>query len=258
MSQISVYIIAYNEARKIQSAIASVIDWADEVIVADSFSTDDTAKIAVEMGAKVVQVAFNGFGNLRNEAIKHCRFDWIFSLDSDERCTPEARDEMLSIVKANDTSGPVAYLMPRRNYLLGRWVKHSGWYPDYRQPQLFRNGKLRYTLEQVHEGYEVDGQLGKLTQPIWQFPFENLSQMLYKADRYSTLNAERLRDQKRGSFWRGLLSAKVIFWRNYIFRLGFLDGRAGFAIALGNFVGTFYKYAKLKELQSDWQEPDKL
>ena len=98
MSKISVYIIAYNEADKIKDALKSV-SWADEIIVADSNSTDDTAAIAQSYGARVVQIEFNGFGNLRNDAIAACSHEWIFSLDSDERCTPEARDEILSVVK---------------------------------------------------------------------------------------------------------------------------------------------------------------
>ncbi len=255
MAKISVYIIAYNEANKIKPAIASVINWADEVIVADSFSTDDTVNIATNMGAKVIQIPFKGFGDLRNHAIAACQHEWIFSLDSDERCTPEARDEMLAICKANDLNGPIAYFVPRRNYFLGRWVKHSGWYPDYRQPQLFRNGKMRYDLQPVHESFVADGPLGYLSNAIWQFPFENLAQLLHKANRYSSLGAEKLKDKKRGGIFKALWHAKGIFLRNYFFRLGFLDGRAGFMIALGNFIGTFFKYAKLAELQNDWQEP---
>lgn len=248
MTKISVFIIAYNEANKVKAAIESVIDWADEVIVADSFSTDDTAKIAAELGAKVVQIPFNGFGELRNKAISYCLHDWIFSLDADERCTPAVRDEIRHILDHHPQHS--AYLVPRRNYLLGRWIKHSGWYPDYRQPQLFRKDKMSFANDLVHEGYVLEGSLGKLKNPIWQFPFENLAQMLHKANRYSTLFAQHYLGKKRGGFCRGFFSGLWIFFRVYFFRLGFLDGRAGFAIAIGNFVGAFYKYAKLAELES--------
>lgn len=256
MSKISVYIIAYNQERKISRAIKSVIDWADEVIVADSFSTDNTVTIAESLGAKVVQIPFNGFGNLRNSALSHCQYPWIYSLDSDERCMPAAQEEILSIIKKNAKEGPVAYLVPRKNYLLGRWVKHSGWYPNYRQPQLFRKGKFEYTKELVHEGYIAHGKVSKLTQPIIQFPFENLAEMLHKANRYSTLGAEKLKETKKGGFGVALGHAMAIFFRNYFFRLGFLDGRAGFVIALGNFIATYYKYAKLVELHHKWGAPD--
>lgn len=256
MSKLSVYIICYNEENKIAQAIKSVIDWADEVIVADSYSTDNTVTISKALGAKVVQIPFEGFGKLRNSAVAHCQYPWIFSLDSDERCTEDAKNEILEIVHKKTNESPAAYLIPRKNYLLGRWVKHSGWYPNYRQPQLFKNGKLKYTLEPVHEGYKVDGKVEILKHPIWQFPFENLAEMLHKANRYSTLGAQKLQHKKNSSFVKALGHAVGIFMKNYFFRLGFLDGRAGFAIALGNFIGAFYKYAKLTELQNDWSEPN--
>ena len=256
VSKVSCYIIAYNEANKIRPAIESVIEWADEVILCDSHSTDETAKIAKELGSRVVQIDFSGFGKLRNDAIASCEHEWIFSLDSDERCTPEARDEILSIVKKNDPNGPVAYFMSRKNYLLGRWVQHSGWNPDYRQPQLFRQGRLSYTLEEVHEGFICDGPIGHLTQPIWQFPFENLEQMLHKAQRYSTLGAQKLlRKNKAGGMGPALIHGLSMFLKIYLLKSGWRDGRAGFAIAIGGFIGAFFKYAKLAELQNDWTEP---
>ena len=147
--KISVYIIAYNEAEKIRDCINSVL-WADEIIVADSHSTDGTNKIATELGAKVVQIPFTGYGNLRNQAISYCNGDWIFSLDSDERCTIEVRDEIIKLI---DNAPLDIYRVPRKNFFMGRWIKHSGWYPNFRQPQLFKKGKMSYTNESVHEGY---------------------------------------------------------------------------------------------------------
>ena len=154
MQKISACILTYNEAEKIEAAVSSVL-WADEVVVVDSFSTDRTADIARSLGARVVDVPFNGFGDLRNRAIEACRFDWIFSLDSDERCTAPVRDEILSLLAG---SPPYEiYMVPRRSYMMGRWIRGSGWYPNFRQPQLFRKGSIRYTLEPVHEGFEVIG-----------------------------------------------------------------------------------------------------
>lgn len=257
MSKVSCYIIAFNDATKVRFAIESVINWADEVILCDSHSTDDTAKIAKNLRARVVQIDFHGFGDLRNRALATCKYDWIFSLDSDERCTPEARDEILSIVRRNDPNGPVAYFMPRQNYLLGQWIKYSGWNPDYRQPQLFRKGLLNYTLDEVHEGFICDGPIGHLTKPIWQFPFENLDQMLEKAQRYSSLGAQKLlRHNKKGGMRAGLIHGLSMFFRIYLLKSGWRDGRAGFAIAMGGFIGTFYKYAKVAELKNDWSEPN--
>ena len=132
----------------------SSVLWADEVVVVDSFSVDRTAQIARALGARVVDVPFKGFGDLRNRAIEACEFEWIFSLDADERCTEAVRDEILALLSASPPHD--IYMVPRRSYMMGRWIKGSGWYPNFRQPQLFRKGSIRYTLEPVHEGYEVD------------------------------------------------------------------------------------------------------
>ena len=130
MSKISVYIIAFNEAEKVAATIESV-QWADEVVLVDSWSTDGTPEIATRMGAKVVQVDFKGFGALRNSALAACTHEWIFSLDADERCTPQAEHEIREIT--NSPNALDVYWMPRRNYFMGRWIKHSGWYPCRRQ-----------------------------------------------------------------------------------------------------------------------------
>src|SRR5579885_3719020 len=197
MEKISAYIIAYNEAEKIAAALNSV-QWADEVIVVDSASTDRTAEIAASLGARVVQVPFAGFGDLRNRAIEACSHDWIFSLDADERCTAELRDEIIALLAA----GPPldVYRVPRRSYMMGRWIRGSGWYPNFRQPQLFRKGSMRYTLDPVHEGYEVlEGRpVGTLQNAIWQFPFASLEEVIRKMNRYSSLGAAKL-DRKRVS-----------------------------------------------------------
>src|ERR1700720_4029492 len=195
MQTVSAYILAYNEAEKIADAISSVL-WADEIVVADSGSTDRTVEIAEKLGARVVQIPFCGFGDLRNKAVEQCRFDWIFSLDSDERCTPEVRDEILSILSAEPMRD--AYLVPRRNYLMGRWIKGSGWYPNFRQPQLFRKGAMRYDADPVHEGYELltERPLGQLRSAIWQFPFRNLEEVIRKMNRYSSLGARKLASKR--------------------------------------------------------------
>ena len=147
--KISVYIIAFNEADKILDCINSVL-WADEIIVADSHSTDGTTEIAKNLGAKVIHIKFNGYGDLRNQAISYCTGDWIFSLDSDERCTEKVRDEILILLK--DPQHDI-YHVPRKNFFMGKWIKYSGWYPNYRQPQLFKMNTMSYDLKPVHEGF---------------------------------------------------------------------------------------------------------
>jgi glycosyltransferase involved in cell wall biosynthesis len=253
MQTVSAYIICFNEAAKIRAAVESVL-WADEVVVVDSNSTDGTADIATGLGARVVQVPFQGFGELRNRAVEACRCDWIFSLDSDERCTKEVRDEILGLLAGEPAY--VAYRVPRRNYMMGRWIRGSGWYPNFRQPQLFRKDSMRYTLEPVHEGYEILGgkPVGTLRNAIWQFPFRNLAEIIRKADRYSSLGAAKLAG-KRVSMGSALGHAIWAFLKHYIFKLGFVDGWAGFVIAFGNFEGTFYRYAKRYEQTQNWVPP---
>ncbi len=247
VAKVSVYLLAYNEERKIGEALETVT-WADEIVVADSGSTDRTAEIARRYTDRVVQIPFAGFGRLRNDAIAHCSHDWVFSLDADERCTPEVRDEIRAIV--SDPGAADAYLVPRRNLFMGRWIRHSGWYPDFRQPQLFRKGKMRYREDMVHEGYELDGRLGRMKNAIWQFPFRNLAESVDKMQRYSSLGAEKLDARGvRGGMAQALFHGSWAFLRHYVMKLGVLDGWPGFVIAFAYFEQTFYKYAKLAELQ---------
>lgn len=246
-TKLSVFILAYNSEDKIEGALKSV-QWVDEVVVIDSHSVDRTAEIAAKYGAKVVQFDFEGFGKLRLAGIANTTHDWIFSLDTDERCTPEAQEEIQRLIQSGDAAD--AYHTPRRNYFMGREIKYSGFYPDYRQPQLFRRGKMTFPSEDlVHEGYELDGQLDHMKNAIVQIPFLTLSEVLEKANRYSSLSAEKLSRKSRqttgiGAFIHGL----AMFLKMYVFKLGFLDGFPGFILAFSNFEGTFYKYAKLAEM----------
>jgi len=253
--KISVYIIAYNEVEKIKQCINSVL-WADEIILADSNSSDGTTELALQMGAKVHHIKFNGYGKLRNEAISHCSHEWILSIDADERCTIETKEEILEIL-----SNPKfdIYHIPRKNYFMGKWIKYSGWYPNYRQPQLFKRGSMDYDIKPVHEGYinKSGKEIGKLKNPIWQIPFKNFDEVIHKANKYSSLGVEKLIDKDveasvLKAFFHGLWS----FIKHYFFKLGFLDGGAGFVIAFGNFEGTFYRYIKLYERQSNWKTPE--
>lgn len=254
MNKISVYILAFNQIHKIADAIESVL-WADEVVLVDSFSTDGTAELAEKMGAKVIQVPFVGFGDLRNQAVAHCSHEWIFSLDSDERCTKAARDEIRAIIDSENPKD--IYFVPRKNYFMGRWIKHSGWYPNYRQPQLFRKGCVTYRLDLVHEDYTCHSShsAGYLKNAIIQIPFMNLSEMMDKAQRYTTLGAERLQQKGcKASMWTALTHSMWAFFKHYVLQRGFLDGWPGWIIAFGHSYGAFYRYAKFYELMNDEKE----
>lgn len=252
MAKISTSIIALNQADKIADAIASVL-WTDEIVLADSASTDDTAAIAEKMGARVVQIPFTTFSELRNRAADACTGDWILSLDTDERCTAEVRDEILALVAGRPEFD--AYYIPRRNYFMGRWIKGSGWYPNYRQPQLYRKGSMRYTRI-IHEAVEMagGGRIGYLKNAMWQFPFRNFEEVLHKANRYSTVGA-RMLENRQVSMATALAHGVWAFVRHYVFKAGFRDGWAGFVIAFGNLEGTFYRYAKRHEQTRGWDRP---
>jgi glycosyltransferase involved in cell wall biosynthesis len=246
-AKISAFILAYNSESQIGKALKS-LQWVDEIVVIDSHSTDRTVAIAGEYGAKVVQEDFRGFGRLRNAGIEHTTHEWIFSLDTDECCTPEARDEIQIIINSKNAAD--AYHTPRRNYFMGRFIKYGGWYPNYRQPQLFRRGKLTFPEDDlVHEGFNLEGRLAQMRCAIEQEPFETLSDVLHKANRYSSLSAEKLaRDRRQAGALGALAHGLGMFFKMYILRLGILDGWPGFIIAWSNLEGTFYKYAKLAEL----------
>ena len=154
---VSAVVIAYNDEPNMRACLES-ITWADEIIVVDSHSTDATERISREFTDQVYQHDFHGFGRLRNEALTHATHDWVFSLDTDERATPELREEIRRVLAAGSEAD--AYFVPRKNYFLGRWIKHCGWFPDYRQPQLFRKSRLRYREELVHESFDLDGKIG--------------------------------------------------------------------------------------------------
>jgi len=247
MPKLSVYVIAFNDEPNMRGCLESVA-WADELIVVDSYSTDATAKIAEEFTDKVYQHHFEGFGRLRNEAVAHATHDWVFSLDSDERMTPELREEIRRLLD----EGPQAeaYFVPRRNYFLGRWIRHCGWYPDYRQPQLFRKGRLRYREDLVHEGFDVDGTIGYLKEHVLQYPFRDIDHYLAKQDRYSDLMARRLREQGRRFRAHQLVTHPLFtFFKMYVGHAGILDGMPGLILSGLYAYYTLIKYAKFWELQ---------
>jgi glycosyltransferase involved in cell wall biosynthesis len=243
--KITAYVMTFNEVRQIRAVLES-LRWADEIIVVDSFSTDGTVEIIGEFGARLVSEKFCGFGKLRNFALDAAQNDWVFSLDSDERCTPELAEEIRRTLDA----GPQydAYHVPRKSHFLGRWMRHCGWYPDYRQPQFFNRQKMRYAEDLVHETYRLDGRLGYLREHALQYPWDTIEIATAKLQRYSTLMAERYAVAgKKPSLLKLLTSPAGMFFKVYILQSGWRDGRHGFILAVLYGYYTFLKYAKLWE-----------
>jgi len=243
MNPVSVFIPVLNEEDKIADALKSVA-WADEIVVVDTGCTDHTIDIARQHDCRIEHLNFKGFGHLRNASVSLCKYDWILSIDADERVTDALREEIIATLK-NDPSHD-AWFIPRRNYFMGRRIKHCGWYPDYCQPKLFRRGALTYHDDMVHEGFDIHGSTGYLKHDVLHYSFRDLSQVIAKMNHYSTLGMQKMEQQGReGSMASALLHGVGAFLRIYVLKLGFLDGWPGFVIALGNFEGTFYRYAKL-------------
>lgn len=243
---ITVYTLSYNEAHQIREVMESV-KWADEIILVDSFSTDGTVEIAKEYGAKILSEKFCGFGALRNKALDAATNDWVLSIDSDERCTPELAAEVRREALSPKCD---AYHVPRKSHFLGKWIRHCGWYPDYRQPQFFNRNKMRYRDELVHESYDLNGSLGYLREHALQYPWQTIEAATAKLQRYSTLMAQRYQAADKKATWPKLLfSPWAMFLKVYLVQQGFRDGRHGFILATLYGYYTFLKYAKLWELQ---------
>jgi glycosyltransferase involved in cell wall biosynthesis len=220
------------------------VDWADEAIVLDCSSTDRTVEISHELGASVsVTADWPGFGPQKNRALEKATGDWVLSLDADEWVTPELRDEILNAVSRPD--GAVAFRVPRLSSFCGRFMRHSGWWPDH-VTRLFRRGAAKFSDDIVHEHVIVEGKIGTLREPIMHETFVDLDELLQKMNSYSTLAAQNMRHGgKRAGLTGAVLRGLWAFIRSYFFRGGFLDGREGFMLAVATAEGTYYRYAKL-------------
>jgi len=246
--KVSVFVLAYNEKDKITDCLESV-KWADEIVVLDSFSTDGTAEICRRYTDKIIQKKFEGFGKLRNAAVAACSNDWILSVDADERVTQELKEEVLGLLARGPDAD--AYYVPRKSHFMGRWIKHCGWYPDYRQPQFFNRTKMKYTEQLVHETFELNGKLSHLKGHALQYPFLNLDQYLRKMERYSSLRAEEMfKDGRKFSVFNAAVNPAAMFFRMYVAKLGFLDGVHGLILSMLYGYYTLLKYVKLWEKQT--------
>ncbi|MFH1860495.1 MAG: glycosyltransferase family 2 protein [bacterium] len=241
---ISVIIITHNEEKNISECLKSV-KWADEIVVVDAFSHDDTKKLAEEFGAKVFQTEWQGYGKQKNYALSCATMDWILSIDADERITPELADEIQGVMQNPKMDG---YQICRKAYFLGKWIRHSGWYPDYCL-RLFHKGRGVFAEKQVHEYVELSGSIGQLDGAMLHYTDNNLNHYLSKLGRYTTLAADELGAKgKKASLGDLIIRPLFIFFKMYILKKGFLDGIHGFVLAVLSSFYVFVKYAKLWEI----------
>ena len=243
---LSVVVITYNEEANIGRVLESVRP-ADEHIVLDCGSTDRTVEIARAFGAKIFTEPWKGYSAQKNSAIDKATGDWVLSLDADEAVEPELMDEIRHVLDHNPSLD--GYYMPRKNYFLGRWIRHGGFYPD-RKLRLFRRGRGRCGERAVHEVVEVNGPTGTLTHALVHDAYPTLEGYIQHMNRYSSLGAEIVAANGHGGF--SLLNIVVnplaTFIYNYFFRLGLLDGREGLLLNLYHSAYVSWKYAKAWEL----------
>ncbi len=243
--KISAAIITFNEERNIARALES-LRCCDEIVVVDSGSTDRTVELATKLGARVLDMAWRGYAGQKNYASECCQNDWVLSLDADEALSEALEAEIWQIKK----NGPEfdAYTMPRLAQYLGRWILHSGWYPD-RKVRLFDRRRAKWIGNYVHESVEVEGRIGHLNSNILHFTCSSLSEHLKTMDRYTTLAAEQLVSQNTPIGWTDLaLDPPWTFFQSYVLKRGFLDGTEGLAIAYMAALYNFLKYAKAKNM----------
>lgn len=245
MKRLSITIITKNEAGNISECVRSA-RFADEVVVVDCGSTDDTVALARAEGAQVHVMDWAGDGPQKNRAIDFATGDWFLSLDADERISPELAREVRAAIEREDIVG---YRIPRISMYAGRFMHHGGWRPDYVW-RLARRGRARWTDTQMHASMKVDGATGTLRESIIHYSFRNMESVVEKLNRYSTAGARDMHAAgRKGSLGRAVAHGLWAFLRTYVFRLGFLDGRFGFMLAVSNAEGTYYRYVKLWLMQ---------
>lgn len=244
---LSIVIITLNEASTLRACLESVA-FADEVLVLDSGSSDDTVSIATQQGAKVFTYDWPGDGPQRNRGIELAQSDWVLCLDADERLSPTLQKTLPALLRSTDKAGfAIAFV----SHYLGQPIRFGDWRNE-KHIRLFRKGKGNYSSTNVYgaQGAHcrpvVEGELGFIADPILHYPFRSLNQVLEKLNRYSSGSAEIKRLQgRKGGIAVGLLHGIWAFIRGYILRFGFLDGKAGFLLAMSNSLGSFYRYVKI-------------
>lgn len=240
---LSVIVITRNAGETLKRCLESV-RWAGEIVVLDSGSTDDTVAIARGFTDKVETTAdWPGFGVQKNRALDRAAGEWVLSLDADEWVSAELRAEIEAALASGGAA--IAYRVPRLSSYCGRPMRHSGWWPDY-VVRLFRRGQARFSDDLVHERLVAQGDVAALKNPLMHEAVRSTEQVLDKINAYSSAGAENMwRAGKRGSLTAALLHGGWAFFRTYFLRLGFLDGREGFMLAVTNAESSYYRYVKL-------------
>ncbi len=250
MIRITATIITFNEEENIRGALESV-KWADEIVVVDSGSCDATVEICREYTDRVFHNPWPGHIEQKNFAVSRASGDWIISIDADERVTPALAEE---IKRAVENPSADAYSIPRRAFYLGRWINHSGWYPD-RKVRLFRKDRGRWSGVNPHDKVAVQGRVGKLKGDILHYTYRNISSHVGAMNSFTDISSRELLHRGKGRMSDMLLRPLWAFIKKYFIKQGFRDGVPGFIIAVSTGYYVFLKYAKLWELKNTGRAP---
>jgi len=247
MRKLSVVIITLNEEDRLEDALESCSGVADEIVVVDSYSTDKTCEIAEKYGAKIFKNTFVDYGSQKNIALDYASYDWILNLDADERISDQLKKE-LAAFKNNTETDADGFLINRKTAYLGKWITHSGWYPD-RKLRLFKKSKSRWQ-GRIHEALILKGKTAHMPGDILHFTYRDITDHINRLNRYSEMQARDIVDKKKKLLYlRSLLLPPVTFIRFYFWKLGVLDGLPGLVIALVSSWATAMKYLKAIELK---------
>lgn len=243
--KISATVVCYNEEDNIERCLRS-LSWADEIIIVDSFSTDRTVELSKKYTKRIYQREWPGFIQQKSYAVSLALYEWVFSLDSDEVVTEKLRNEILTRLSA-DRDQINGYYVKRHSFYLGRWINHGGWYPDYKL-RLFKKNEVVCGGENPHDKYFVNGKTAKLSGEIEHYTYKSISDQLSTIDKFSAISADGLfRKGSRFALIKMFFKPPIKFFETYVYKLGFLDGLAGFIIAVLSSYYIFVKFAKLWE-----------
>jgi len=243
---LSVAIVTKNEQSNIGDALESVRDF-DDIVVVDAFSEDRTVEICGDYTVRVYQHEWPGFARQKQRAVDYAKNEWVLILDADERVTPELKAEMIEEIAGGACCG---FYIPRKNYFLGNWIRHSGWWPDYTL-RLFRKDSARIEPREVHEKVLVNGAVKHLKNPLLHYTYRTLGDYMHKMETYSTLAAREISRQKgRPSPLSLIINPLAVFAKMYFLRQGFRDGINGFMLAILYAFQAFLKYAKALQNES--------
>lgn len=249
MIPVSVVIITKDEEKNIRAALESVKDFED-VVVLDSFSKDRTVDICRELGCRVYQHEWMGYAIQKQMAVGQAKNEWVFILDADERVTPQLANEISQLFN-NSPIPQDGFYVPRKNFFLGKWIKHSGWWPDYTL-RLFRKERGYIEEREVHERVIVKGSAGYLKGPLEHYTYRRLSDFIKKMEIYSGLAAKEVAKKRKTLIYTAfkmLLSPPYTFFKMFFLQQGFRDGLRGLILAVLYSYYTFLKYAKAWEMR---------